>query len=358
MFIGLLLLTNLNLSAQIDNFLQNTSLHSNRLKLTFGHKIKNVKYFTIKKNGIIKHIYDIKNALLLSGKTIKNLKANGVESLRIGQFNQHVLRVVVESKYFLAKRHRLKNRTLTIYLPSYKRVLPKKRLVKKYHYSRKRYKKLVILDAGHGGKDIGASNKRVREKDLTLSMTLKLRDVLKQMGYRVLMTRSRDKFLNLKQRTDYANRYKGDIFISIHVDAAPIKRTPKVKYEGITVFYLSTKNTKRINNRRIVYRGKEVYTIREYKQMIGDKKRIYAKKLAIEVRNSILRDLRKRYRDVNDKGIKRKPYWVLLATTMPSILIETGYISNKNELKRLQNKTYQSVLVEGIAKGVNSYFGL
>ena len=90
----------------------------------------------------------------------------------------------------------------------------------------------------------------------------------------------------------------------------------------------------------------------------GDKKRIYAKKLAIEVRNSILRDLRKRYRDVNDKGIKRKPYWVLLATTMPSILIETGYISNKNELKRLQNKTYQSILVEGIAKGVNSYFGL
>ncbi len=355
----MLLFTNLNLLARVDNPLENTSLVSNRLKLTFEHKIEKVRYFTIKKNGIIKHVYDIKNALLLSGKTIKNLKADGVESLRIGQFNQHILRIVIESKYFLAKRHRLKNRTLTIYLPSYKRVLPKTvKQIKKYHYSRKRHQKLVILDAGHGGRDIGASNKRVREKDLTLSMTLRLREILKRMGYRVLMTRSKDKTVSLKQRTDFANKYKGDIFVSIHVDAAPIKRTPKVKYEGITVFYLSTKNTKRINNRRIVYRGKEVYTIREYKQMIGDKKRIYAKKLAIKVRNSVLRHLRKRYRDVNDKGIKRKPYWVLLATTMPSILVETGYISNKNEVERLQDKTYQSVLVYGIAKGINSYFGL
>ncbi len=351
MFIGILLLTNLNLSAKIDNLLQNTSLVSNRLKLTFGHKIKNVKYFTIKKNGIIKHVYDIKGGVLLSGKTIKNLKADGVESLRIGQFNRDVLRVVIESKYFLAKRYRLKNRTLTIYLPSVKHK-------KKHHYNRGRYKKLIILDAGHGGRDIGASNKRIREKNLTLSITLKLRDVLKQMGYRVLMTRAKDKTLTLKERTDFANKHKGDIFISIHVDAAPIKRTPKVKYEGITVFYLSTKHTKRIKNRRIVYRGKEVYTIQEYRQMVGDKKRIYSKKLAIKVRNNLLTHLRKRYRDVNDKGIKRKPYWVLLATTMPSILVETGYISSKKELEKLQDKTYQSVLVQGIAKGINSYFGL
>ncbi len=359
MFIGLLLLTNLNLLAKENNHLKNTSIVSNRLKLTFGHKVKNVKYFTIKKNGMIKHVYDIKNAVISSGKTIKNLKADSVESIRIGQFNKNILRIVIESKYFLAKRHRLKNRILTIYLPSYNRVLPKiSKQIKQYHYTKKHHQKLIILDAGHGGRDVGASNKRVREKNLTLSMTLKLRKILKQMGYRVLMTRSKDETISLKQRTDFANKYKGDIFISIHVDAAPIKRTPKVKYEGITVFYFSTKNTKRIKNRRIRYRGKKVYTVREYRQMIGYWKRIHARNLALKVRRNILTHLRKRYKEVNNKGIKRKPYWVLLATTMPSILVETGYISNKNELKKLQDKTYQRVLVEGIAKGVNSYFGL
>ena len=358
-FIGIFFFTNLNVLAKESNHLENTSLVSNRLKLTFRHKIKNIKYFTIKKSGVIKHIFDIKNGLLLSGKTIKNLKADLVNSLRIGQFNQNVLRVVIESKYFLAKPYRVKNRTLTIYLPAYKKVLSKtiKQIEKKYHYSKKRHHKLIILDAGHGGRDVGASNKRIREKNLTLSMTLKLRKILKQMGYRVLMTRSKDKFINLKQRTDFANRYRGDIFISIHVNAAPIKRTPKVKYEGITVFYFSTKNTKRIKNRRIRYRGKKVYTVRDYKQMTGYWKRTHSRSLALKVRRNILTHLRKRYR-VNDKGIKRKPFWVLLATTMPSILVETGYISNKNEIKKLQDKDYQRVLVEGIAKGVNSYFGL
>ena len=370
MFIGLLLLSNLNLSAKVDNFLQNTSLTSNQLKLTFGHKIKNVKYFTIKKNGVIKHIYDIKNALLSTGKTIKNLKDDGIESLRIGQFNKNVLRIVIESKYFLSKRHRLKNRTLTIYLPAYKRVLPKslkekmhkkevhrKKLPTKYHYSKKRHQKLIILDAGHGGRDIGASNKRVREKDLTLSMTLKLKKILKQMGYRVLMTRSKDKFMNLKQRTDYANRYEGDIFLAIHANSAPKKRTPNVRYEGIEVFYLSLKHSKRIKNKRAVYRGKKVYTRRDYKKMTSSWKFARSKSLAVKVKRNVLKNIRRRY-SVNDKGIKRKDFWVLLATKMPSILIETGYLSHKKEVKHLQNPNYQRLLVEGVAKGVNSYFGL
>ncbi len=368
MFIGLLLLTNLTLSAKIDNLLQRTSLTSNKLTLTFKHKIKRVKYFTIKKRGVIKHIYDIKGGILSSGKTIKNLKDDGVESLRIGQFNKDVLRIVIESKYFLAKRHRLKNRTLTIYLPAYKRRVSKNRIersqkkelhkTKKYNYSRKRHKKLIILDAGHGGRDIGASNKNVVEKDLTLSMTRKLRDILKKMGYRVRMTRSRDKTMRLKERTDYANRYKGDIFISIHVNAAPKKRTPKVKYEGITVFYLSTKNIKkRLRKRRTHYKSKKRYSEKAAQQMISQWKSRHSKRLAIKVRKNIFKHLRKYY-SVNDKGIKRQGFWVLLATTMPSILVETGYISHKKDLKRLQNSNYQRRLVEGIAKGVNSYFGL
>ena len=380
-FIGLLFLTHLNLVAKENNYLKNTSLVSNQLKLTFGHKIKRVKYFTIKKNGIIKHVYDIKGGFISSGKTIKNLKAEGVKSIRIGQFNKSVLRIVIESKYFLAKRHRLKNRRVTIYLPAYKKVLQKshkqkthkkevrkkgakkkrvytKKSHQKYHYSKKRHQKLVILDAGHGGRDIGASNRNIIEKNLTLSMTLKLRDVLKKMGYKVRMTRSTDKTMRLKERTDYANKYGGNIFISLHVNAAPKKRTPNVRYEGITVFYLSTKNIKkRLRKRRTHYKSKKRYSEKASQQMISAWKSKHSKSLAIKVRKNILKGLRKHY-TVNDKGIKRQGFWVLLATTMPSILVETGYISHKRDLKRLQNSNYQRRLVEGIAKGVNSYFGL
>ena len=368
--IGLLFLTHLNLLAKENNYLKNTSLVSNKLKLTFKHKIKRVKHFTIKKNGTIKHVYDIKNGFISSGKTIKNLKYKGVKSIRIGQYNKNILRIVIESKYFLAKQHRLNNRTLTIYLPAYKRNLKKnkqrthqkkvypKRLSKKYHYSRKRHKKLIILDAGHGGRDIGASNKNIIEKDLTLSMTLKLRDILKKMGYRVRMTRSTDKTMRLKERTDYANRYKGNIFISLHVNAAPKKRTPKVLYEGVTVFYLTTQNIKkRLRNRRTHYKSKKCYSEKASQQMIGAWKSRHSKSLAVKVRKNILKNIRRRY-TVNDKGIKRQGFWVLLATTMPSILVETGYISHKKDLKHLQNSNYQRRLVEGVAKGVNSYFGL
>ena len=361
-FIVLLFFTNLNLLAKENNHLQNTLLVSNKLTLTFKDKIKSVKYFTIKKSGVVKHVYDIKNAILLSGKTIKNIKANGVKSLRIGQFNKNTLRVVIESKYSLEKKHRLKNRTLTIYLPvktsKQKKVLHKKRPSKKYFHTNRRYQKLIILDAGHGGRDIGASNKNVIEKDLTLSMTLKLRDILKKMGYRVRMTRSTDKTMRLKERTDYANRYKGDIFISIHVNAAPKKRTRNVRYEGITVFYLSTRNIKKRLRKRIThYKSKKRYSKKASQQMISQWKNRRSKRLAINVRKNILRSLRRHY-SVNDKGIKRQGFWVLLATTMPSILVETGYISHKKELKRLQNSNYQRRLVEGVAKGVNSYFGL
>ena len=353
----LLLLTNITLSAKLDNILKKNLLVSNKLELTFKDKVKNINYFTIKKNGLVKHVYDIKNGVLpLGSKTIKYFKAKGLDAVRIGQFRKDVLRIVIESKSLLSVVHRVRGKKLTVHLRFAKpKVL--KRPKKRNSLYLKRNKKLIILDAGHGGRDVGASNKRIREKNLTLSMTLKLRKVLKKMGYRVLMTRSTDKTMRLKERTDYANKYKGDIFISLHVNAAPKKRTSKVKYEGVTVFYLTTKHIKRVRNRRTHYRSKKVYSRRETQQMIGRWKHRHSQSLARKVRKNILKNLRKKY-TVNDKGIKRQGFWVLLATTMPSILVETGYISNKKELKRLQNKNYQRVLVEGIAKGVNSYFGL
>ena len=81
-----------------------------------------------------------------------------------------------------------------------------------------------------------------------------------------------------------------------------------------------------------------------------------SRKLARSVKKNILRSVKRSYR-IYDKGIKRKDFWVLLATKMPSILVETGYLTHKNELKKLRNSHYQGLLAEGIAKGINGYYG-
>ena len=358
--------------AKTDNYLRHTFLKKHQLNLIFKYDIDNVNHFMIKGHGMVKHVYDIKNAALPNTQNISQYKADGVRAFRIGQFNKELVRVVIETTVPTKGIFMIEGRKLTFILPSYKNILRplplpnlnpnkivKKPLLykdhKRYVYKANRQNKTIILDAGHGGRDIGASSKRVREKDLTLSMTLKLKSILKKMGYRVLLTRNKDAFMNLKQRTEYANNHRGSLFVSIHANAAPIKRNPKVRYQGIEVFYLSVKNSKRIKNKRAVYRGKKVYSKRAYKKMTSSWKFLKSRKLARSVKYNILKNVKKNYK-IYDKGIKRKDFWVLLATKMPSILVETGYLTHKNEVKNLSNAHYQTLLVEGIANGINAYY--
>ena len=347
--------------AKTDNYLRHTFLKNRELNLVFKYKLDSVKHFTINGNGIVKHVYDIKGSLPRT-QNISKYKANGVKAFRIGQYNKELVRVVIETTVQTDGKFLIDGRKLTFMLPSHIKQTELKEtpkvvtLSKQYHYNANRRDKTIILDAGHGGRDIGASNGAIREKDLTLSITLKLRKILKKMGYRVLLTRSKDSFMNLKQRTEYANNHKGSLFVSIHANAAPRKRNPKVRYEGIEVFYLSVKNSKRVKNKRAVYRGKKVYSRSAYKQMISSWKFSKSRKLARSVKKNILQSVKRSYR-IYDKGIKRKDFWVLLATKMPSILVETGYLTHKNELKKLRKADYQSLLAEGIAKGINGYYG-
>jgi len=370
MVLLLLVLYGSNLMAKTENYLRNTNLKHKHLTLSFKYKIENVKHFTIRGHGVVKHIYDIKNTSLPRSLNISKYKALGVKAFRIGQFNKKMIRVVIETTAYSKGNYAIKGRKLILQLPHAKgKLAPVKKIVrsnyrtgnvkrpKKYTSNNRRANKLIVLDAGHGGRDIGASGKGVREKDLTLSMTLKLKRVLKKMGYRVLLTRSNDKFMNLRQRTEYANRYKGSLFISIHANAAPVKRNPRVRYQGIEIFYLSVKNSKRLKNKRAVYRGKKLYTRSAYKQMTSKQKYIDSHRLARGVKRHILKSVRKKY-GIYDKGIKRQDFWVLLATKMPSILVEMGYLTHDQELKRLKNPKYQMLMVEGIAKGVNEYYRL
>jgi len=366
----------LELTALTDNYLRQTSLRENQLNLVFKYNLGKVKHFTIPKgNGVVKHIYDIENVALPSTKDISQFQSKGIKAFRIGQYSKKIVRVVIEATVKMKGDFKIEGRKLVLFLPSCKQISKvkaknKKRRAKKidkkhhrkivlknYRYNPARRYKTIVLDAGHGGRDIGASSKWVREKDLTLAMTLKLRDILTKMGYRVLLTRSSDKFMNLKQRTDYVFYRKGSIFISIHANSAPKKRTRAVRYEGVEVFYLGLQNSDRIRNKRAVYRGHIVYSRNDYQKMVSPWKYAQSKKLAKSVHRNILSHV-SRYYKIYDKGIKRRDFWVLLATTMPSILVETGYLSSKREVKKLKNPNYQIRLMEGVARGVNAYYGL
>jgi len=351
-----------------DNYLRKTSLQHHHLNLVFKYNIGKVKHFTIvKKNGVVKHIYDIQNVALPSTQTISRYQARGIKAFRIAQYSKKVVRVVIEAKVKMRGKFKIKGKKLVLFLPSSSEVVSKKRTIKRnthkkfslknYRYNPARRYKTIVLDAGHGGRDIGASSQWVREKDLTLEMTLKLRDILTKMGYRVLMTRTSDRFMNLKQRTDYVFYRKGSIFISIHANSAPKKRTKGVRYEGVEVFYLGLKDSNRVRNKRAVYRGHIVYSRKDYQKMVSPWKYAQSKKLANSVRHNILSHVR-RYYKIYDKGTKRRDFWVLLATTMPSILVETGYLSSEREVKKLKNPNYQIRLMEGVARGVNAYYGL
>ena len=327
------------LSAKKDNYLKSTHLMGNTLTLTFKYKVEHVKFFTFKNRGIIKYVYDIKNAVLPNTKSIKNYKHAGVNAFRMGQFSKEYLRVVIESTHKNYKTYAIHGKVLILNLPKVKKAkdfIPngKAKKINKYSPS-------VIIDAGHGGYDIGASHGKIIEKNITLALALKLQKQLSHRGYKTYMTRKSDKHLHLYERTDYANTKKGNIFISLHTNASPRRKNKKYLYKGIEIFYMKgISRAKRYSNRKI-YVGK------------WKKKKSYL--LAKEIKNNMLTSVRKKY-IVLDKGVKQNNFWVIRGTKMPAILIENGYITDKYEGKRLITDSYQNLLVKGIVDGVDAYF--
>ncbi|HEG2640936.1 TPA: N-acetylmuramoyl-L-alanine amidase [Campylobacter coli] len=222
--------------------------------------------------------------------------------------------------------------------------------------------KLIVLDAGHGGKDSGAlSDKKgsLKEKDIVLSTTLKLGNELKKRGYKVLYTRSSDKFINLRDRTKYANDKRADLFLSIHANAAPSASKAKSS-EGVETFFLSPARSERSKKAAEKENQGDFEEINYFSKQsilnfLNREKIVASNKLAIDVQKNILTQTRKKYKIV-DGGVREAPFWVLVGAQMPAILIEIGYITHPSEGKRIANKSFQDTLVKGIADGVENYF--
>jgi len=219
---------------------------------------------------------------------------------------------------------------------------------------------LIVIDAGHGGHDSGAFSSGKKEKDLVLEITKKLYKELRSEGYRVYLTRNTDRFLKLGQRTRIADHKDAKVFISIHANAIADKSRYNV-VEGVETYFLQ--KTRDARSQRIATRENASVlqgTDKLSQNVIVDSvlagpKVIHSHKLAIDVQNGMMRNLKSKYPDVRNGGAKPGPFYILVGASRPSILVEVGYLTNPKERVRLFTSDYQNRIVEGITEGVGRY---
>jgi len=219
---------------------------------------------------------------------------------------------------------------------------------------------LIVIDAGHGGHDCGALCAGKREKDLVLEITRRLAKEFKRKGYRVYMTRGKDTFLKLGERTRIADKMDAKVFISIHANAIADRARFNL-VEGIETYYLQ--KTRDARSQRVAAREnasvlKGADTLSKnviIDSVLNGPKIVESNKLALDVQHSTIKQVRYRYRDVRDGGAKPAPFYVLVGASRPSILVEVGYITNTKERKRLFSSDYQRRIVKGIVEGVGRY---
>ncbi|MCK4441133.1 MAG: N-acetylmuramoyl-L-alanine amidase [Sulfurovaceae bacterium] len=347
------------------NYFIKSKIKQGELRLYFSSDIDKVTYFSIPcKDGSTKYVYDVYGATLPSGKGISHHNYKDIESFRIGQNSTDKLRIVIKSPQKALDKHAYKKNMLFIPLEYGKEAsidgITIKNISSKKPYisttNRTRY--IVVIDAGHGGKDNGASYKNRTEKRIVLSIAQKVKRILRKDGLKVYMTRDSDRFVKLPKRTEFANRKMANIFVSIHANAAPTKRTAKI-FNGIEVYYLSKAHSQRAKDaaekeNSVMFENKDLYTKNDYLSLLNREKIIESHKLGLDVDKKILSNLRKKYK-VENGGVKSANFWVLVGAQMPAILVETGYISHPREGKNLLSNKYQSLLAKGIAKGIERY---
>ena len=225
---------------------------------------------------------------------------------------------------------------------------------------RDRSKKVIVIDPGHGGKDSGATGNGYMEKNIVLEIGLELSEQLKALGYTVYMTRSTDVFIELKDRTKFANDKMADLFLSVHANAIPKGADANAAY-GIETYFLSPGRSERAMRVAALENSEDMGEMGAFGKLsflnvLNTEKIIASNKLAIDIQKGVLNNLRKQFPNVKDNGAREAPFWVLVGAQMPAILLETGYISHPEESTRIADHKYQKWMVEGMIDGVKHYF--
>ena len=214
----------------------------------------------------------------------------------------------------------------------------------------------IVVDPGHGGHDPGAVGPSgIQEKDVVLAIGLRLRELFKEeLGVDVVMTRSTDIFIPLEERTAIANKVGADLFLSVHANAAPNRSAA-----GIETYYLNLAKTDKVAQLAAKENGTSLEKVSVLQAILFDLMANYklndSAHLADEVQKSLHKKIRTIHSDVKNLGVKQGPFYVLVGASMPSILVETAFLSNAVEESRLKDPAYQEMAAQGILEGVRSY---
>jgi len=213
----------------------------------------------------------------------------------------------------------------------------------------------IIIDPGHGGRDRGTTGvKNLMEKDITLCIAQKTSDLLKKKGYTALLTRSCDKYVSIVNRCELADKLNADLYVSIHANAWPYIST---KVSGVETFYLRNKGILPPNRRAGFFfinakPNKNLITLTDsyLRHNIAS-----SKKLAHCVQNTLVKELQNYKYVVKNRGAKPSLLKTFTHTTIPTALVEVGFLTHPQEAKRLASAHYQNILAQGICKGITQF---
>lgn len=199
--------------------------------------------------------------------------------------------------------------------------------------------KIICIDAGHGGNDTGTQNKpfKLDEKSMTLDVAKRVQRLLQGQGYQVVMTRNDDRFVELEDRADIANRAKADLFVSIHFNSFP---QPSITGTEVYILTRSTQRstgaTKRETSDKVSLPGN---AMDPWNAVLG-----YAMHRQVKTKLGTF-----------DRGLKFARFKVLTLVNCPGILVEAGYLSNDAEARKISTADYRGDIAEGIVNGIASY---
>lgn len=213
----------------------------------------------------------------------------------------------------------------------------------------------VVIDPGHGGRDPGAIGiGGLREKDVTLRISRELGARLADRGFKVVYTRSNDREIGLEERTAIAEGALGDVFVSVHANAAPRRSV-----HGIETYYLNANHERHsidlAARENGIARSQVNALQRTLAKLSMQEVSPQSKSLATFVHYQILRGMPGRYGRVEDLGVKQGPFYVLFLSDMPAILLETGFLTNRDDARRLRDPKYIESLADMIADGLVRY---
>ena len=213
----------------------------------------------------------------------------------------------------------------------------------------------IVVDPGHGGRDPGATGVGgVREKDVNLIIAKHLAEQLRAREFEVVLTRERDRTVDLEERTAIAESASGDVFISIHANASR-----RSKARGLEIYTLDANHER--HNLDVASRENGVPAAkldalqRAVARLRADEAASSSEQLAGLVHRNLIEAVRKQKRGLPDLGLKKGPFYVLFMSSMPSVLVETGFLTNKRDAKLLTNDRFQRRVAIEIADGVENY---